>query len=417
MGRYRRILAAAAVVATLANCSGPSFFDSDAATQVQAVGTETLGPPNIPIAEGSGVVAGGTGMVTQPGNITLDVPAVASVEQVLLYWNGFHSQENAGADDAISVNGVGVTGTLIGGPTLFFAGHYSSTFRADITALGLVAAGPNSLTISDMAFDRVNNGAGIIVIFDDGSNAEIDLVDGQDLAFINFAPPLNATVAQTFTFAPEPVDRTANLSMFLSSVEGQDLPGQRPTVVRITVGGVVTELDNLLMSGDGEEWDTMSVAIDVPAGIGAVTVQAFSEDNLGTGNLPASLAWIAATLSLPTTTPPDMGGEGCTPGYWRNHVGSWVGFAPGDDYGTVFGVAPTVGSINLLDAVRLGGGGERALIRHSVAALLNAANPNVSYEFSVAEVIAIVQNAYFTGNFESAKNLLEAENEAGCPLN
>jgi hypothetical protein len=49
--------------------------------------------------------------------------------------------------------------------------------------------------------------------------------------------------------------------------------------------------------------------------------------------------------------------------------------------------------------------------------LLNSVNPDVSYEFSTAEVIAIVQDAYATGDFRTAKNLLQDQNESGCPLN
>lgn len=83
----------------------------------------------------------------------------------------------------------------------------------------------------------------------------------------------------------------------------------------------------------------------------------------------------------------------------------------------VFAVDASFNPHTLGDAVRLNGGGERALARHAVAALLNAANTNVSYLYSEADVISMVQNAYASGNFEGVKNLFEAQNEAGCPLN
>jgi hypothetical protein len=51
-----------------------------------------------------------------------------------------------------------------------------------------------------------------------------------------------------------------------------------------------------------------------------------------------------------------------------------------------------------------------------VAALLNASSPDVSYEFTVAEVIALVQGAYASGGFEYAKDILEEQNETWCPL-
>jgi hypothetical protein len=120
-----------------------------------------------------------------------------------------------------------------------------------------------------------------------------------------------------------------------------------------------------------------------------------------------------------TVTPPPAGGEGCTPGYWRQdqHFDSWVGYYPSDDFAIVFSVAPTFDPHSLLNAVWLGGGDEDALARHAVAALLNASNPSVNYLYSVSDVIAMVQFAYATGNFETTKNLFEVQNESFCPLN
>lgn len=124
-----------------------------------------------------------------------------------------------------------------------------------------------------------------------------------------------------------------------------------------------------------------------------------------------------ATPVPPTATPPS-GGQGCTPGYWKqsHHFDSWVNYNPTDDYEVVFGVDASFNK-NLVGALSQGGGGEKALGRHAVAALLNAANPNVSYAYTSADVIAMVQSAYATGNFEGIKNLFEAQNETGCPLN
>ena len=68
-------------------------------------------------------------MVTQPGSITLDVPAGAAVKQVLLYWEGFSVDNNG--DNSITVAKGGpstaVTGTLIGGPTVIEAGRVAFT--------------------------------------------------------------------------------------------------------------------------------------------------------------------------------------------------------------------------------------------------------------------------------------------------
>jgi len=104
------------------------------------------------------------------------------------------------------------------------------------------------------------------------------------------------------------------------------------------------------------------------------------------------------------------GGEGCTPGYWKNHLGAWgpTGYSTGDKFDTVFGVSMFGPNITLLQALNQGGGGIYALGRHGVAALLSAAHPGVDYPLTIAEVITAVQS----GN----KDLLERSNELGCPL-
>jgi hypothetical protein len=119
--------------------------------------------------------------------------------------------------------------------------------------------------------------------------------------------------------------------------------------------------------------------------------------------------------------PPPPPFQGCTPGYWRQeqHFDSWVptGYAPGDDFNAVFGVSASFDPHTLLDAVWLGGGGENALARHAVAALLNASHPDVNYFYSASDVVSMVQAAYASGDFETTKDLFDAANNAGCRLN
>ena len=115
--------------------------------------------------------------------------------------------------------------------------------------------------------------------------------------------------------------------------------------------------------------------------------------------------------------PPPPPGEGCTPGFWKNSVGSWpAGYLPNADFDATFGVNLFDPNVSLITAVNLGGGGREALARHAVAALLNSASSGVDYELSTAQVIAIVQAAAASGDFESAKDRLAAENERGCKL-
>jgi hypothetical protein len=281
-------------------------------------GTETLGPPTLTVATGTGVYANGTGMLNQPGNITLEVPAGATVKQVLLYWEGFMATDTPG-DNTVTVGpvggpGVAVVGTLIGGPTLFFNGAYASTFRADITGLGLVSAGNTTVQVSDMVFSNVANGAGVVVIFDDGSsNANIAMRDGSDLAFVGFAGSLQTTVPQTFTFPTSANSRIALVNLFFASVAGSVSGGTiRPTAIEFTTNGPnggTTVLNNLLNSVSGPEWDHFAISVNLPAGATSLTVQALSVDNLGTGFLPASFDWLAAGLSIEPEVPPGTCGR------------------------------------------------------------------------------------------------------------
>jgi hypothetical protein len=115
-----------------------------------------------------------------------------------------------------------------------------------------------------------------------------------------------------------------------------------------------------------------------------------------------------------------VGGEGKTPGYWKNHHEDWVGYNPNASYNDVFGVTVEVnnkndsdknGVVTLHEAVSAKGGGQNAYLRHSVAALLNITHPNVAYEYSLGELFTMTQNAFAWGDFEYRKDLLEDQNE------
>jgi hypothetical protein len=265
-------------------------------------GTETLGPIDITLAAGTGIVAAGVGLREgQPDNIDINVPG--AVQQVILYWEG--QQLVSGGDPSIDINGNPVPGTLIGGPTHFYTNAWSSTYRADITSMGVVSTGPNSIAVSGMEFTRENNGAGIIVVYDDGSApAEIQVVDGNDCCFYNFSDPLDRTEPQTFTFTSSIVPRTATLVMMASSVASN-----RPNVVRITVGAVTTEFVDIFHNLDGPEFDTSEISVDVPAGETSLTVQCFSEkhpSSVLTG-IPASMCWMASSLAIVPEQPASLG--------------------------------------------------------------------------------------------------------------
>ena len=116
--------------------------------------------------------------------------------------------------------------------------------------------------------------------------------------------------------------------------------------------------------------------------------------------------------------------DGCTPGFWKTNTAAWgpTGYSPGQTYGSVFASAPSdLAGMTLLEVASNGGGGTSALGRHSVAALLNLAHPDVANPpgWDVAALISAVNTAFASGStsvIESLHGTLEALNEARCPL-
>lgn len=260
-------------------------------------GTEVLGPPSIPIASGTGFAAGGVGMVgVTSGQLTVEVPDGAQVAQAILYWAGGTDAEEG--DDEISLDGTLIAGELIGGPVRFYHAVEFSAYRADITDLGLVAPGVNTFTVADFDFPEAqedeNNGASILVIYDDGTEAAITLRDGLDMAYFGFEPTLDATVPQVFAVEPEEEARTAELVILAASV-GEN----RPTTIQVTTSGGVQVFENVLGSTDGAAWDSLILPIDVPAGADEISVQIVSTPS--TDPRGASLGWVAAGIALQAT--------------------------------------------------------------------------------------------------------------------
>lgn len=126
------------------------------------------------------------------------------------------------------------------------------------------------------------------------------------------------------------------------------------------------------------------------------------------------MAALVVVMSLITTVPAAACTQGCTPGYWKQkqHFDSWVGYAPTDNFNTVFGVGP---DITLLEALKAKGGGENAFLRHAVAALLNEqALENWSEPGWVQRVVDLAYHP--DGDFEYRKDQFARFNELGCPL-
>jgi hypothetical protein len=119
----------------------------------------------------------------------------------------------------------------------------------------------------------------------------------------------------------------------------------------------------------------------------------------------------------PTPTPTPGGGEGCTPGYWKQaqHFDSWTApYTPGTLFSDVFENA--FPGLTLLQVLELNGGGLNALGRHAVAGLLSAASDGVDYDLTGQQVIDAFNAVFPGGDYETLKNRLDFLNNQGCPL-
>lgn len=120
--------------------------------------------------------------------------------------------------------------------------------------------------------------------------------------------------------------------------------------------------------------------------------------------------------------------EGCTPGYWKNHLDSWGTVSPTAKVSSVFSgtyLNSTLGNATLLQALKFRGGstlagGQEIMLRAAVAAYLNASHANVDYPLSVQQVVDQVNIALNTSDrsyvIETASQL-DSFNNLGCPLN
>jgi hypothetical protein len=120
------------------------------------------------------------------------------------------------------------------------------------------------------------------------------------------------------------------------------------------------------------------------------------------------------------------GGEGCTPGYWKNHTDSWTVYSPSQSLSSVFAATPAVySSTTLLQGLSFNGGNgadgaSRILLRAAVAAILNAANEDVDYQYTSAQITSRVNAALASGDRATILALatdLDRANNGGCTLN
>lgn len=127
---------------------------------------------------------------------------------------------------------------------------------------------------------------------------------------------------------------------------------------------------------------------------------------------------VFTNTGTPPPPPPPPGNQGCTPGYWKqeHHFDSWPApYTPTTLFSAVFENA--FPGMTLDQVLGQGGGGLKALGRHTVAALLNAASSGVEYPLTTAQVISGFNAVFPGGDYETLHLRWAAFNELGCPLN
>jgi hypothetical protein len=134
----------------------------------------------------------------------------------------------------------------------------------------------------------------------------------------------------------------------------------------------------------------------------------------------------------------NIGNQGCTPGYWKNHQDNWEEYAPSDTLGDhesdparEFVIPNELASfkdVTFADALKLKGGSgvsgaAEILFRATVAAYLNAAHEGLGYPYrrftSPFNILSQLNTAL--ASLDRAKMLklattLDNANNLGCPL-
>lgn len=184
-----------------------------------------------------------------------------------------------------------------------------------------------------------------------------------------------------------------------------------------------------IWNATGADAATLSVEVaDLPTGLvvervvvlassGAVTTY---EGATGASADVSDLLGASVWFKLKREDTPPSGGQGCTPGYWRqpHHYDSWEGYAPTDLFSDVF--ADAFPGETLGEVVRAKGGKINALGRHAVAALLNTSSSGVDYDYTTAQVISAFNDAFASGDrrtIEGQKDEFDFLNNQGCTLN
>jgi hypothetical protein len=148
----------------------------------------------------------------------------------------------------------------------------------------------------------------------------------------------------------------------------------------------------------------------------------------------AAVAAVAAgTFAAAPASATNIGYEGCTPGYWKNHTDNWEEVGPSALLSSLYAQARANVAGKTLEEALAGGGGPGAngaaviLARAATAAWLNAAHEGLGYPWRRASggldgrppLVSTVNAAFDSGSRSTMLSLatqLDADNNLGCPL-
>lgn len=382
-----------------------------------------------------GAGMGSDGSVVNPQTVTISDPASVKrlIAQVELKGGGQEGEEQGDYPVPTNVRlelicGASVTAVDLSAPsyTTAFGWHYEHDFGS------LSCTGPLSLraevTPTSEPDKYYSPRALIAAVFRPASASNPPSSGIKPFADLWWGAKLTVgqnrdayTTTLPIPTAPGPRDVTVSYAIAdlsgLTTSEGV----KRTAVVEASAGGVSGSVTHDTPNRGSELLISSLVLSNVPGSASSVSVTIRSPD--GDPNKPLHLTGgdsiMVSDIVASSGAPRTPGDQGCTPGYWKQeqHFDSWAGYSPGDKFDAVFGRDATNPDLTLLQALQQGGGGLKALMRHAVAALLNASNPGVNYPYTTAQVISMFQAAFDSGSYEATKNRLEAANELGCPLN
>jgi len=168
-----------------------------------------------------------------------------------------------------------------------------------------------------------------------------------------------------------------------------------------------------------------TLVISVLAVSGFIAAGAMAGVGFAGGSTSTTDTTSTTSTTTTTTTTTTTGGEGCTPGYWKQdqHFDSWPVPTTTTLADAGFTNTGLPAGTTLLEALSFKGGptvqdAKNILLRQAAAAYLNSLS--IAYAFTTAEVVDMVNDALASGDRDTildVKDVLDAANNGGCPLN